>query len=281
MKCFLSRAVYSILLCFVAFELRAQQVDTIGVFSPSMNKTVKNVVILPAVYDKSESLPVLYLLHGYSKDYRAWLDIQPELPQLANRYEMIIVCPDGENSWYWDSPVNSQVRYETYISKELVGYMDSHYKTIPDKRGRAISGFSMGGHGAFWIAIRHQDLFGACGSTSGGVDIRPFAEHWEMKEQLGDYYTNSERWDAYTVMNQLHLIKPGLAIIFDCGTEDFFHEANERLHRELSYRYIEHDYISRPGIHDYAYWRKSITYHLQFFRDYFECNDTYEIELNY
>lgn len=55
-----------------------------------MNKTVKNVVILPAVYDKSESLPVLYLLHGYSKDYRAWLDIQPELPQLANRYEMII-----------------------------------------------------------------------------------------------------------------------------------------------------------------------------------------------
>ena len=66
MKCFLSRAVYSILLCFIAFELRAQQVDTIGVFSPSMNKTVKNVVILPAVYDKSESLPVLYLLHGYS-----------------------------------------------------------------------------------------------------------------------------------------------------------------------------------------------------------------------
>lgn len=79
--------MYSILLCFIAFELRAQQVDTIGVFSPSMNKTVKNVVILPAVYDKSESLPVLYLLHGYSKDYRAWLDIQPELPQLANRYE--------------------------------------------------------------------------------------------------------------------------------------------------------------------------------------------------
>ena len=53
-------------------------------------------------------------------------------------------------------------------------YIDGHYKTITDRKGRAITGLSMGGHGGLWTAIRHKDTFGACGSTSGGVDIRPF-----------------------------------------------------------------------------------------------------------
>ena len=48
-----------------------------------------------------------------------------------------------------------------------------HISAIPEKRGRAITGLSMGGHGALWNAIRHKDVFGAAGSTSGGVDIRP------------------------------------------------------------------------------------------------------------
>ena len=48
----------------------------------------------------------------------------------------------------------------------------------------------MGGHGALWLAIRHQDIFGAAGSTSGGVDIRPFPDNWDMKKQLGEYKNN-------------------------------------------------------------------------------------------
>ena len=61
-----------------------------------------------------------------------------------------------------------------FISSELVKYIDEHYKTIADRKGRAITGLSMGGHGAMWNAIRHKDMFGASGSTSGGMDIRPF-----------------------------------------------------------------------------------------------------------
>ena len=59
----------------------------------------------------------------------------------------------------------------------------------------------------------------ACGSTSGGVDIRPFPDNWKMKDALGNYNENSEQWDHHTVIKQLHLVKPGLAIIIDCVPE--------------------------------------------------------------
>ena len=67
--------------------------------------------------------------------------------------------PDGKNTWYWDSPLNADVRYETFISNELVKYVDSHYKTVADRKGRAITGLSMGGHGAMWNGLRHSDVF--------------------------------------------------------------------------------------------------------------------------
>ncbi|MDR1115042.1 MAG: esterase family protein [Tannerella sp.] len=247
----------------------AKQVDTVEVLSPSMNTKVENIVILPADYESKTDLPVLYLLHGYGGNHKSWIQIKPGLPELATQYGIIIVCPDGKNSWYWDSPVNPKMKYETYVSKELVNYMDDRYKTRKDRSGRFVTGLSMGGHGGLWLGIRHQSVFGACGATSGGVDIRPFPGNWEMKDALGAYNENSERWDNHTVVKQLHLIKPELAIIIDCGTEDFFYEVNETLHREMLYRNIKHDYISRPGAHNGNYWSNSIEYQLLFFSNFF------------
>jgi S-formylglutathione hydrolase FrmB len=129
----------------------------------------------------------------------------------------------------------------------------------------------MGGHGGLWLGFRHPDLFGACGSSSGGVDIRPFPENWEIKKWLGRYQENRERWDAYTVVNQLHLLRPdSQAIIIDCGTEDFFYEVNEVLHEKLLEHRIPHDYLTRPGGHNAAYWKNAIEYQLLFFRLFFD-----------
>lgn len=249
----------------------AQQVNDVVVHSASMNKNLHNMVILPKGYDGERRFPVVYLLHGYGMKYQEWLRVQRELPQVASLHGMILVCPDGANSWYWDSPVRPDMRYETYVAKELTDYIRKNYKTVDAREARAVTGLSMGGHGALWLAIRHQDLFGACGSMSGGVDIRPFPGKWEMAVSLGDYEGNRERWDAHTVMTQLSRIKPGLRMIIDCGTEDFFYEVNEKLHRELLARKIPHDYISRPGGHSAAYWRNAILYQLLFFAEYFKA----------
>ena len=95
----------------------------------------------------------------------------------------------------------------------------------------------MGGHGGMWLSIRHKDVFGAGGSTSGGVDIRPFPHEWKMKEQLGELSKNRQRWDEHTVMTQLDKIQNGdLALIIDCGTGDFFLEVNQKFHEELEKR---------------------------------------------
>ena len=52
-----------------------------------------------------------------------------------------------------------------------------------------------------WNAIRHRDVFGAVGSTSGGLDIRPFPTNWKMQNQLGEFASNKKRWDEHTVIN--------------------------------------------------------------------------------
>jgi len=249
----------------------AGQVDTVSVYSPSMNVQIRNIVILPDNYEQQQEFPVLYLLHGYGGSHRSWIQTQPQLPELASRYGMIIVCPNGRNSWYWDSPVVPEMRYETYVSKELVAYMDSNYKTIRNKKGRAITGNSMGGHGGLWLGFRHSDVFGACGAIHGGVDIRPFPDNWEMKTALGVYPENQQRWDEHTVINQLHLIQSDPpAIMFDCGTDDFFFEVNEKLHEKLREHRIPHDYVVRPGGHDGVYGKNAIEYQLLFFYLFFK-----------
>ena len=251
---------------------RAARIDTLTVQSQGMKRGIDMIVIAPdqSLGNTPTHCPVIYLLHGFGNNHFAWLQIKPNLPQIADREGLIFVCPDGQESWYWDSPVNSSYRYETFVSSELIVYTDSHYKTIAAPQGRAITGLSMGGHGALWNAFRHKDVFGAAGSTSGGVDIRPFPLNWQMNKQLGEYAANRKRWDEHTAINQIDKIENGdLAIIFDCGESDFFLEVNKELHQRLLGRGIDHDFITRPGTHNNTYWNNSIDYQILFFEKFF------------
>ena len=258
------------LVCLLPLGLQAAKVDTLQVKSPSMNKSIEVVVVSPDVA-ATKACPVIYLLHGYGGNARTWVGIKPDLPKIADEKGIFFVCPDGKNTWYWDSPLNADVRYETFISNELVKYVDSHYKTVADRKGRAITGLSMGGHGALWLAIRHKEIFGAGGSTSGGVDIRPFPKNWEMNKQLGDYESDKTLWDQHTVITQVDKIKDGdLALIIDCGEQDFFLEVNKALHKVLLEKNISHDFITRPGGHNGQYWNNSIDYQILFFDKFFK-----------
>ncbi|MFT4024116.1 MAG: alpha/beta hydrolase-fold protein, partial [Flavihumibacter sp.] len=134
----------AILLLFSLYS-RAAIVDTLDTFSTVMNKNIKAVVIRPSK-TTTAPLPVLYLLHGYSGNYADWVGKVKDLGKAADLYEMLIVCPDGGfGSWYWDSPADPAFQYETYITHELIPFIDKKFKTITDKKGRAITGLSMGG----------------------------------------------------------------------------------------------------------------------------------------
>jgi S-formylglutathione hydrolase FrmB len=128
----------------------------------------------------------------------------------------------------------------------------------------------MGGHGALYNAFKHQDIFGAAGSMSGGVDLRPFPKNWELSDKLGTYAKYPDRWDANSVIDLTYLLTPqSLSLIIDCGTEDFFYGVNKKLHEKLLDMNIQHDFILRPGGHTWQYWSNSIQYQLLFFSNFF------------
>jgi len=248
--------IYSLLATVVA----GATVDTISVYSPSMQKETRCVVVIPSSAAQT-SLPVLYLLHGLGGDHRSWLKVKPELPAMAEELHMIIVCPNGGlRSWYIDSPIDKAFRYETYMIEELIPFVDSHYKTISNRLGRAIAGLSMGGHGSLFLSIRHPEMFGAACSTSGSVDLLKKTFSWKYKEQiLGDTVCCKQNWLNHSVTQMADRFAGAqIALHIDCGTEDDLYIPNKQLHEKWNALGVEHEYIEQKGKHDAAYWNKSI-----------------------
>lgn len=259
----------------LAFSLSAGafRAHTIKVYSAVMDKGIPVIVISPDRALHGERCPSVYLLHGHNGDYKTWPSIRRDLGDVADAYGFVFVCPDAGNSWYIDSPVRKDSQYETFMTRELVPYVDSHFNTLADKRFRAISGLSMGGHGALFLGMRHSDIWGSAGSMSGCPDIRVHPNNWNLQDILGNYADNSSLWDKYCVVNQLELIHNGdLAMIIDCGEGDFMLEMNKDLHTRLLGAGLDHDFITRPGVHWFDYWQNAIDYQLLFHSKFFKKN---------
>jgi len=266
----------------------AATVDTIAIPSKVMNKTYKAVIVLPASYaSNSKAYPVLYLLHGGYGHFDDWIRKTPDknlVQGLADQYNMVVVMPEGEVfSYYLNSPVNKESQFETYITKEVVEKIDNSYRTIKDKKGRAITGLSMGGYGALYLSGRHPGLFCAAGSMSGALN--PDLQAWklppdnaknikkEFEKILGPIETNEQAYADASVINMADKIKAAdIKLIFDDGTEDFLIEANRELHRRLVFNGTPHDYSERPGSHTWQYWQNSLPYHALFFSKVFKEN---------
>lgn len=248
-------------------------VDTVSVYSNSMRKNVRCVIIKPDSYKKDKGdFPVVYLLHGFSGAFTNWILKVPQLKNYADDYQLLIVCPDGAySSWYYDSPVDSTMRYETNVAIEIPSYIDANYRTIKDRKGRAITGLSMGGHGGLFLGFRHADYFGACGSMSGALVIDYITRGYDVEKRLGDTLTNRRFYQEYSIMHEMESYpKDSLAIIIDCGTEDYIIEMSRAAHQKMIQLKIPHDYTERPGKHDWQYWATAVQYQLLYFRNYFD-----------
>ena len=128
------------------------------------------IVFLPPSYekDKKHHYPVVYALHGYSIGAEQWSH-EIHVPQtiegaFANgSQEMIVVLPDSKTiyngSMYSSSATTGD--FENYIARDVVAYMDAHYRTIPSRQSRGLVGHSMGGYGASRIGMKHPEVFGA------------------------------------------------------------------------------------------------------------------------
>lgn len=153
------------------------QLERIKVHAPTIEGNLEGeaadrdvIVVLPPSYatDRTRHYPVLYALHGYSIGAEQWIK-EIHVPQTIEgafakgAREMIVVFPDSKTihngSMYSMSPTTGD--FETFIARDLVRYIDAHYRTIPDRLSRGLAGHSMGGYGTARIGMRHPDVFGA------------------------------------------------------------------------------------------------------------------------
>jgi S-formylglutathione hydrolase FrmB len=128
------------------------------------------LVFLPPSYAKARSrrYPVVYALHGYSIGADQWSK-EIHVPQTiegafaTGAREMIVVLPDSKTahngSMYSSSATTGD--FERFIARDVVAYVDAHYRTLPDRRSRGLVGHSMGGYGATRIGMKHADVFGS------------------------------------------------------------------------------------------------------------------------
>jgi S-formylglutathione hydrolase len=152
-------------------------------------------VYLPPGYNTTgeRRYPVVYLLHGFTDDVDHWWGVKPHfvnVPQVANKAfaagvkEMILVMPDAftryQGSMYSNSVTTGD--WEDYVAKELVEYIDSHYRTIVHASGRGLAGHSMGGYGALRIGMKHPGIYSSlylmspCCMAVGSIHPNPRAE---------------------------------------------------------------------------------------------------------
>ena len=233
--------------------------------SKNLSKPDTTWVFKPLNYQQKDKLPVLFLLHGYSGNYKQWNKIM-DAQKYANDYGFIIVCPDGLfSSWYINSPVKNDIQFESFFFDELFPDIKAKYKM--DANNVIISGLSMGGHGALYLFIKHQELFKSAGSTSGGIQLSDGFGKYGLGEILGNPPATSDVWQKYSVTALIDQLKGNKKpFIFDCGSDDFFYKSNNALKQKCDELKLNATYISQPGAHNGAYWAKSIKQQAEFFK---------------
>lgn len=260
------------MLSSVRVEAQSNRVESFTHYSTILGAYKGVNVILPVGYDPAKQYPTIYVLHGASGDHQDWLT-RTGIRSYALQHQAILVFPDGNPfGWYLDSPVDPESRYESYIIKELIPYIDARYATIPNGSGRGIVGLSMGGHGALTLAFKHPDAFASASSLSGILDLTAHPFDWQLPDRLGDLASNHEVWKANSGLHLAGRLPSDthLQILFDTGTGDL--EAlydNRALHARLTVARIPHTYNEYPGSHDWDYWDAHIAEHLQFHMDAF------------
>ncbi len=268
-------------------------VKTVTFEAPSIGRKTAYKIALPADYETSgdNRYPVLYLLHGYSSNYLAWTNLGAA--KAAKGLDLIVVMPDAGNSWYlnWAESAEGQKNaWDDFIVKDLIGHIDSTYRTVAAREGRAINGLSMGGFGGLALGLRHPDLFCSIGSHSGAIayargagerlrtnqtppqrkngpsdnpdpkiEIDGFRSQVERSPK-GKPFLKPEDADAADPFKLVLAVpKEKLPHIYlDCGTEDRLIGGSREFAKLLIEHNIPFTYAESAGGHTGAYWSREI-----------------------
>lgn len=238
-------------------------------FSESLGLSTSMTVILPqpaksqigmATPEISGPYPTLYLLHGLSDDDSIWLR-RTSIERYVAELGLAVVMPQVDRSFYTDMAYGN--RYWTFISEELPRLCRSFFPLSPRREDTFVAGLSMGGYGAFKLALRKPEMFAAAASLSGALDIVSRAEHSQELSSLlisvfGESGPRGTDNDLMTLLEpfaeKAHRGLPLPALYQCCGTEDFLYEDNQTFRAACNRLNIPLTYEEGPGAHEWSYW---------------------------
>lgn len=269
----------------------ASKVEYFDVDSAALKRPISVGVYLPPGYADADSeaqrYPVLFFLHGLFGSERKWEQRGTAkhvdgLIAAGTIEPMIVVCPNGENSFYmkWADGTED---WESFIVKDLVAAIDAKYRTQVERSKRGLSGDSMGGFGALNLGLRNPQVYGSISAHSAALLPENPGETPEWMKRFGKRVRqifgdppDAELWKAN---NPLHLaqtvdskVLASMSIYFDCGADDRygFDVGASALHDRLKKREVQHEFHLRDGNHgaDYfiQYVDHSLTFHAVAFR---------------
>ncbi|WP_020529042.1 alpha/beta hydrolase [Flexithrix dorotheae] len=254
-------------------SLFAQEIFRVS--SENLERKVPILVQKPNNYQTSKNYPLVFMLHGYSENYKQW-NKTTNLKKLATDHQMILVCPEGFAYYYLNSPNVENLQYEDFFFKELFPKILKKYNI--DEKNIFITGLSMGGYGALSFFIKHSSLFNTAASTSGALELeynnfKKISLNFfgserminDLEKTLGNQKEND--WKKFSISFLLKSHKNFAKGFFvDCGLEDPL-LSNTLIIKDLALsKKLPIRYSIQPGEHNTEYWAKSIEYHFVYFK---------------
>lgn len=209
-------------------------------------------------------IPVLYLLHGMNGNEKSWTG-RTHLERLVRHTNLIIIMPNCDNGWYTNTA--SGIRYFDAIAYELPQVMRRFFPNMTTKREKTfIAGLSMGGYGAFKIALA-TNRFSWAGSFSGAI----FTDNTILEQTTDDpAYWRGIFGELTTANINQHLLSTiaensdkATKLYAWCGQEDFLFETNEKGTKDLTALGLDLTYKTSHGSHEWYYWEKQIEVFLE------------------
>lgn len=209
---------------------------------------------------------VLYLLHGHSDDHTAW-QRWTSIERYVEGLNLAVVMPAAHLSFYTDMAYGP--RYGQFISEEVPAVVHELFPLSSKREDTFIAGLSMGGYGAFKMALTYPERYAAAASLSGAVDIAevvrpkkdPGNKAWlaEMRTVFGDLRkVPGSQHDLFTLAKKVSKAPVRPRLYQCCGTEDFLYADNLRFRDAIQKLPFDYTYEESPGEHTWAFWDKMI-----------------------
>ncbi len=230
------------------------------------------LVVRPPSYDASPGrrYPVLYFLHDGYGDGRT-LERRGVAKEALARMrdgrlpEFLIVGPDGPGSWFSDS-YDGVRRFEEFLTVDLPRFVEERYRVVPGRRGRGITGISMGGYGAVKIALKHPEMFASVSSLSGAIipmswkDLErySFMARFTLRRVFGGSpgRNSLDANDPWNILWGVRFEKPPFEATLRAGTGDVYEldGVAAQYGMLLNERGVPTTVVLQPGGHDWDYW---------------------------